>query len=365
MLISHINAQASTMKKHKILFIYSQGGKIITGGQVYEDMLFQGLKANPNLEVDRIWLNNIAGKWNKYTSGIRNLQLILKVSKYDLVFFNSVQGISFLPLVLLLRLFAKTKTAVIHHHFLHHQTEGARRTFYKMQEMSFMRSADIIVVPSPYILDLCKSIFPKKEIRYWQIPFDKPTRLTHPVPAPGELLYIGTIEQRKGIAYALDALASLQKRGLQCHLTIVGKTVEQEYRATLDKTIADRGLNVTFTGFISADEKQRLMDKADAFLFPSLLEGYGMVLCEAMMNGLPVVCFNNSAMPYTIKDGYNGILAPNRNAEAMATAIERITTDRILRRQLSQGALAFTASLHTTDSFHRTANREVQEIIGG
>lgn len=352
------------MNKHKILFLYSQGGKIITGGQVYEDILFQGLKANPNLAVDRIWLNNITGKWNKYTSGIRNLKLIRKVSKYDLVFLNSVQGISFMPLILLLRLFAKTKTAVIHHHFLHHQAEGARRVFYKMQEIPFMRSAHIIVVPSPYILDLCKSLFPKKEIRYWQIPFDNPVRQTQPDPVPGELLYIGTIEQRKGIAYALDALASLHKRGLQCHLTIVGKTVEQEYRATLDKTIADRGLNVTFTGFISSDEKQRLMEKAYAFLFPSLLEGYGMVLCEAMMNGLPVVCFNNSAMPYTIKDGYNGILVPDRDAEAMATAIERITTDRTLRRQLSQGALAFTASLHTTDSFHRTANREVQEIIG-
>ena len=149
------------MKKHKILFLYSQGGKIITGGQVYEDILFQGLKANPELEVDRIWLNNITGKWNKYTSGIRNLRLLRKAGKYDLIFFNSVQGISFLPLIILLRLFPGTKTAVIHHHFLHHQVEGARRVFYRMQENPFMRSADIIVVPSPYILDLCKSLFPK------------------------------------------------------------------------------------------------------------------------------------------------------------------------------------------------------------
>ncbi len=352
------------MKKHKILFLYSQGGKIITGGQVYEDILFQGLKANPELEVDRIWLNNITGKWNKYTSGIRNLRLLRKAGKYDLIFFNSVQGISFLPLIILLRLFPGTKTAVIHHHFLHHQVEGARRVFYRMQENPFMRSADIIVVPSPYILDLCKSLFPKNEIRYWQIPFDKPRNAIQPHPTKGELLYVGTIENRKGLIYALHALSALKKRGVECHLTIVGKTVEPDYKAVLDQIIASENLNVTFTGFITAEEKQNLTAKADAFLFPSLLEGYGMVLCEAMMNGLPVICFDNSAMPYTVKDGENGLLVPNKNSEAMAEAIERITLDRTLRQRLSQGALAFTSSLNNTDSFHALTNREVQEIVG-
>ena len=352
------------MKKHKILFLYSQGGKIITGGQVYEDILFQGLKANPELEVDRIWLNNITGKWDKYTSGIRNLRLLRKAGKYDLIFFNSVQGISFLPLITLLRLFTRTKTAVIHHHFLHHQAEGARRIFYRMQENRFMRSADIIVVPSPYILDLCKSFFPKKEIRYWQIPFDKPQSAMPPHPKQGELLYIGTIERRKGLIYALQALSALKKRGVECHLTIVGKTVEQDYKAVLDKMIAAENMNVTFTGFVTAAEKQNLTAKADAFLFPSLLEGYGMVLCEAMMNGLPVICFNNSAMPYTIKDSENGLLVPDKDTEAMASAIERITLDMTLRRHLSQGALAFTESLNSTGSFHALTNREVQEIVG-
>ena len=55
--------------KRKILFLYSQGGEIITGGQKYEDRLYRELQTAEGLQVERRWLNNISGKISKL-SGI-------------------------------------------------------------------------------------------------------------------------------------------------------------------------------------------------------------------------------------------------------------------------------------------------------
>lgn len=348
----------------KVLFLYSQGGQIVTGGQKYEDMLFNVLKDNPRLTVERVWLNNITGKLSKYTSPLRNLALARKLRGYDLVFFNSVSGLNFIPLALLLRFAMRRKTAVIHHHFLYREKSGIRRLWYKMLEIGFLRAASTIVVPSPYINHLCHDMFPGREIRYWQIPFD-PSPVPLPLtPEPGNLLYTGTIERRKGLEYLLRAMTILKNRGIECRLTAVGKTVEPAYRAMLDDMIAADKLDVRFTGFIPLEEKERIMASADIFVFPSQMEGYGMVLCESMVNATPVVCFDNSAMPYTVSDGENGLLVPDRDTEKFADAIERITTDRGLRRKLSEGASATATTFMTPARYREKANRETEEMLG-
>lgn len=348
----------------KVLFLYSQGGKIVTGGQKYEDMLFRILQENPRFTVERVWLNNISGKVSKYTSPLRNLLLAKKLRGYDLVLFNSVSGLNFIPLAWFMRKAMGVKVGVIHHHFLYREKSGIKRPWYKMLEFGFLRVADTIVVPSPYINDICRDMFPGRDVRYWQIPFDP-----HPVelplrPVPGNLLYIGTIEPRKGLEYLLEAMALLKRRGVECRLTAVGKTVRQDYRDMLDRIITRDGLQVDFPGFISPEEKDRRTAGADIFVFPSLMEGYGMVLCESMVNGLPVVCFDNSAMPYTVKNGENGLLVPDRDAAAFADAIERITTGRALRAQLSEGALQTARTFMTPDRYRILANREIEEMLG-
>lgn len=65
---------------------------------------------------------------------------------------------------------------------------------------------------------------------------------------------------------------------------------------------------VTFVGRISDEELKSYYSRAYCFVFPSLLEGYGMVLIEAMSYGLPVIAFDNSAIPFTVKNDRNGIL---------------------------------------------------------
>lgn len=345
----------------KIIFVYSHDGQIVTGGQKYEDHLFNLFTKTPGVEADRVWLHNALSRWRKYIDMVGNVQLAAKLSRYDLVIFNSAQSLYFLPLITLLRL-KGVRTAVVHHHFLFHQVSGWRKTYYKLREIPFLRCASEIIVPSPYINHLVRKMFPGHSVRYWQIPFEKPASRTGMNPRPGNLLYIGTIEPRKGLVHLFNAMTLLKRDGVECRLTVVGKTVDRAYRQRLDDIVSKENIGVNFTGYVSDSELQRIISEADLFTFPSRLEGYGMAICESMTHGLPVICFDNSAMPYTVKDGVNGLLVPDGDEQALARAIARAVSDRDLRRRLSQGALDTVETFMTPSRFEETVRRDIFSI---
>lgn len=89
------------------------------------------------------------------------------------------------------------------------------------------------------------------------------------------------------------------------HLDVVGNISSKNYYNKLRILVSENGLEdvVSFSGRVSDEELRNYYSKAYCFVLPSLLEGYGMVLIEAMSYGLPVIAFNNSAIPFTLKDG--------------------------------------------------------------
>ena len=342
----------------KVMFLYCHDGQMVTGGMKYEDTLYKIWADNPDVETDRVWLNLPMRGKKRHLAWTRTLSQLHRLGGYDLVIFNSAQGDIFLPLARLLRL-KGVKTAAVHHHFIHHDIKGWRRHHYKAWENGFLRSVDHIIIPSPYIDALCRDMFPGKNRHYWQIPFDTPAIPLGNRPEAGNLLFIGTIEPRKGLAYLLEAMTRLKKRGTDCSLTVIGKTLSAEYRDMLDRKISREGLRVRFTGYITKEEMDAIVSRSDIFAFPSLLEGYGMAICESMVNGLPVICFDNSAMPYTVKDGVNGLLVKDRDSAAMADAIARVITDRPLRDRLSKGAVETSRGFMTSARFIPMVNRDI------
>lgn len=331
--------------KTKVLFLYCGPRDIITGGVKYDNSIREILSADPRFEVDIITLDNIktagfARTFSRLTSGISNLRMLNKCRKYDWVISNSVYGLYLIPLAWMLR-FTSTRFIIIHHHFEYHTLgKCLRKTVTRILENIFLRISRPPVVVSPYVLDLCHKYFPRKDFFYWQIPFEVPDSTVAPDPVPGNLLYIGNIDPRKGLVHLIESMVILKKRGVNVAATVIGKRIDEAYCRNIDEIIARENLNVIFTGFISDEEKDRLTAQADIFAFPSLYEGYGMVICESMRRGLPAVVFDNSAMPYTVTDNVNGLVVPTGDNKAYADAIERIVTDRQLRSRLSAGALA-------------------------
>ena len=110
---------------------------------------------------------------------------------------------------------------------------------------------DSIIVPSPFTLDVAKSLFPGKKVFYVPLPFEHKFAKS-PNYKVGNLLYVGTIEERKGLSYLIDAISMLENKE-NVKLNIVGKVVDQVYYNKLKQQIDVAGLaeNVNFLGRVS------------------------------------------------------------------------------------------------------------------
>lgn len=345
------------MADKRISFVYQNKGNAVTGGQIYDNNFISVTGNIDGVEAEIVIAPKVNSKIQKFLAPLRNLGLVRVLKNRNLVFFNSSNFGYFLPLNLILR--AKgVKTGVIHHHFLAREQKRLKKVLYTCLENTFLRQGGFIVTPSPYIAhEIEKECGCKPELCL--IPFNRPANTASAVPQQGKLLYIGTIEPRKGLVYLMEALSILKRRGLSPALDIVGKCVDKDYMDKIKFTISKNKLNVSFHGFVSNEKLENLKLQADIFVFPSLLEGYGMALNEVMAYGVPVVCFNNSAMPYSVRDGKNGLLVPTGSSYDFAEAVQRLLTEREERDKLGKGARAYALKLATQKDFEE----RVREII--
>lgn len=320
-----------------IFFILNKRIKAITGGHLYDDFLLQSIKkhTNHNITFKVVGTSNKLPKVFKPFIESRN---VWKNKNADILYFNSSCCIRLLPALLALRFFSSKKIYTIHHHFLYLEFKGLKKWVYKYAEILFLKNSHKIVVPSPYIYTELKNYKNENNLLLWRIPFDtKPKLKAQPI--PGKLTFAGTIEPRKGIIFLLKALKILKDRNLLFELNILGKVIDESYYNSLKAYVNNYNLKVNFLGFVESDIKDKIFSETDVFVFPSLLEGYGMALVEAQVYGLPIVSFDNSAMPINVKNNINGFAVPTGDCLIMANKIQQIISDRVLRDKLSNGAL--------------------------
>jgi glycosyltransferase involved in cell wall biosynthesis len=111
------------------------------------------------------------------------------------------------------------------------------------------------------------------------------------------ILYVGTLEPRKNIQRLVSAFQNLRIQWPQGHLVIAG--AKGWYINSLFEIVKKKKLQqcVSFLGFISDEEKFCLMAQAKVFVYPSLYEGFGLPVLEAMALGIPTITSNRSSMP--------------------------------------------------------------------
>jgi glycosyltransferase involved in cell wall biosynthesis len=155
---------------------------------------------------------------------------------------------------------------------------------------------------------------------------------------PLQLLAVGSIVPRKAYDVLVRALAPPAGRDWQ--LTIVGLTDRSaEAIAALRAAIQETGLaqRITLAGPADKERLDTFYAAADAFLMPSLYEGYGMVLAEAMARGLPIVCTTGGAAASTVPEAAALKVRPG-DVAALSEAVRLILDDTSLRRRLSDAA---------------------------
>jgi glycosyltransferase involved in cell wall biosynthesis len=143
------------------------------------------------------------------------------------------------------------------------------------------------------------------------------------------LLFVGQIGLRKGVPYLLEALRLLNSNQIHCRL--VGNV-------DLDrKRLAEYSRWMEIIGPVPRTRILEMYHWADLFVFPSLCEGFALVLIEALACGLPIITTPNSGS--VVRDGEDGFIVPIRDAEGLATRIEQLLMDRRLLFSMSQNAL--------------------------
>jgi glycosyltransferase involved in cell wall biosynthesis len=152
------------------------------------------------------------------------------------------------------------------------------------------------------------------------------------------ILYVGSIEARKNITRLLEAYAQIRGWSQKWKLVIVGAT-KWKYSPIFD-TLQQLQLAsaVHFTGHVADEDLPALYNGAAVFVFPSLYEGFGLPVLEAMACGVPVVTSNCSSLPEVAGDG--AILVDPRDVNAIAAAIRRVLEELDLATGLRAKGLA-------------------------
>lgn len=103
-------------------------------------------------------------------------------------------------------------------------------------------------------------------------------------------LYVGTLQPRKNIPFLLEALAVVHKQNSDVKLVLVGRREGHHFDTRIDETIARLGLqtSVIFPGYVAAEDLPLIYAGAELFVFPSLYEGFGLPLLEALSQGVRV-----------------------------------------------------------------------------
>jgi len=155
-------------------------------------------------------------------------------------------------------------------------------------------------------------------------------------PRGAEVVFVGSLIKRKGVRYLLEAMAQVRREFPAVHLTVVGDGPE---RAALESTTARLGLSecVTFAGLLPADGVRQAMQKARAFVLPSVEEGLGVVLLEALACGTPIVASRVGGIPEAVTADA-GRLVPPADPAALAGGLIELLRDEAGWLEMSRNA---------------------------
>ena len=161
--------------------------------------------------------------------------------------------------------------------------------------------------------------------------FQKPPNAHRPATEKLVVGTVGLLAERKGHRFLLEAAALLKGQGYRLKYRFAGEGPEKE---RLQKLTRELGLKqeVTFDGFLC--DVSNFLTEIDIFVLPSLYEGMGVAVLEAMAAAKPVIASRVGGIPELIEDGVSGFLVAPGNAIALAGSLSRLVVEPQLKTQM-------------------------------
>ena len=161
----------------------------------------------------------------------------------------------------------------------------------------------------------------------------------HGLPAESQiLLNVARVSPQKGLLYAVRALPAILRQYPRVHLLSVGATTDPRWTAELKREAETLGVADHFHMLGARSNVVDFLRACDIFVFPSLYEGLGIALIEAMAAGCVCVATNTGPIPEVVQDGRDGVLVPPADADALARAVCDLLGNPARRSELGAAA---------------------------
>lgn len=222
--------------------------------------------------------------------------------------------------------------------------EALRSSFagrhYLRNRQRLFRYASAFLCVSRFIRDIAlEAGFPREKLHVHYTGIDcahfQPSSLSRD---PNLVLFVGRLVEKKGCEHALRAMAKVQRILPEARLEIIG---DGPLRPALQSLSAELSVNAVFRGVQPPAEVCRSMSRARILCNPSVTapggdrEGFGMVFAEAQAVGTPVVTYAHAAIPEAVSHGETGLIAKERDTEALADALVMLLQQHELWQRMS------------------------------
>jgi starch synthase len=158
-------------------------------------------------------------------------------------------------------------------------------------------------------------------------------KVADPAPDTFEVLFVGAVSLRKGLPYLLQAFARIQHPSKR--LRIAGQV--PNWMKPIFSQLPQE--HVEFLGSVPQTELPRIMSTSHVLVLPSIEDGFGMVMGQAMACGCPVLSSTNTGGEDLYTDSVEGFIVPIRDVDAMADRMQRLADDPALQKRMSEAAL--------------------------
>ncbi len=352
----------------RVLMISSNFKPLTIGGVIYNYKLYKYLEYRVQ-KIEAVTLDDTPFKF-KFGFVLRNIWFlikILKIKKETLVIIEDSARSSdlFFCNLILSNVFKKNIKIIplVYHTYFRQSNNTIKSTMESFFESLLLKNSDAIIVIREYKKNEVQNVlrFNKKILvappgldRSKYIPKIKIELLRETI----NLLFVGSVRPIKDIKTLLMAVNILitDYRFSNIKLDIVGDIEEdKEYAKRMIEYVQEERIerNIQFHGRVNGKKLSWFYSNADIFVFPSLWEGFGMVLVEAMYNKLPIIATNVGPIPYIVKDKECGILFPPKAHKKLADAILQLINSPELRSKYGEYGYEFAQEFEWDKTFKK------------